>query len=250
MQTIDIKTTQNVAIEYELASLRDRFFATVIDVLIVRAIYYALFFLIVSAYFSGFLDESSDWLIMLFTWLLPIVFFLLYQFCSELFADGQSWGKKAMKIKVVKVDGSESSLGDHLIRAVFYLVDLSLCIGIVGALSILSSKRKQRIGDYAANTAVVRLRSSISFELKDILNIDSIEGYEPTYPQVRQLSEQDMLLIKNTIARYQTHRNEAHRAIILQLTKRLEQLLDVPESPNPKIDFLKTLIRDYIVLTR
>lgn len=155
-----------------------------------------------------------------------------------------------MKIKVVKVDGSESSLGDHLIRAIFYLVDLTLSAGIVGAIAILSSSQRQRMGDYAANTAVVRLRSSIRFELEDILNIDSIEAYEPSYPQVRQLSEQDMLLIKNSIARYQTHRNEAHRAVILQLTARLEKILDIAESPNPKIDFLKTLIRDYIVLTR
>ena len=248
MQTIDIKTTQNVAIEYELAPLRDRFFATLIDLLIVRGAYYGLLFLVGSA--GGDIFGEGDMLSYVIFLLVPIALFLIYQFCSELFADGQSWGKKAMRIKVVKIDGSESSLGDHLIRAIFYLVDLTLSFGVVGALSILSSSKGQRIGDYAANTTVVRLQSSIHFDLNDILNIDSIEGYEPTYPQVRQLSEQDMLLIKNTISRYQTHRNEAHREVILQLTERLEKLLDIQKSPNPKIDFLKTLIRDYIVLTR
>ncbi|NJL75930.1 MAG: hypothetical protein HC892_13830 [Saprospiraceae bacterium] len=49
MQTINIRTTQNVTIEYELASLRDRAFACMLDVL-------ALFFcyLMIIFFLDGF----------------------------------------------------------------------------------------------------------------------------------------------------------------------------------------------------
>jgi hypothetical protein len=86
--------------------------------------------------------------------------------------------------------------------------------------------------------------------LEDILKINTIDDYEPTYPEVRQLSEKDMLLIKTIISRYRKHRNKAHQELINDLVKNLMQQLDVVEPPRDKIAFLKTLIRDYIVLTR
>ncbi|MEN0049633.1 MAG: RDD family protein [Bacteroidota bacterium] len=247
MKTIDIKTSQNVVIEYELAALRDRLLGAMLDILIVFGGYFTVLLLLLSATDGEFLTG--------FVWralfiLLPLAIFVLYHFIFELKGNGQSLGKRVMRIRVVKTDGSELEMSDFLVRAVFYLIDGFLSGGVVGSLAILSSSKHQRFGDYAANTTVVKLQSSIAFELNDILNIDSIDAYEPSYPQVRELSEEDMLVIKTAITRYQSHRNEAHQKAILQLTKRLEKVLDIPNSPNPKLDFLKTLIRDYIVLTR
>lgn len=247
MKTIDIKTSQNVVIEYELAALRDRLLGALLDVMIVFGSYFILLLLIISATDGGFLTGFVEYVLF---GLLPLAIFVLYQFLFELLGNGQSLGKRVMRTRVVKTDGSELEMSDFLVRAVFYLIDGFLSGGVVGSLAILSSSKHQRFGDYAANTTVVRLKSSIAFELNDILNIDSIDAYEPSYPQVRELSEEDMLVIKTAITRYQNHRNEAHREAILQLTKRLEKVLDIPNSPNPKLDFLKTLIRDYIVLTR
>ena len=50
MQTIDITTTQNVTIEYELATLRDRFLALLIDVMVVGTVYFILFITITVSY--------------------------------------------------------------------------------------------------------------------------------------------------------------------------------------------------------
>ncbi|MEM8524265.1 MAG: RDD family protein [Bacteroidota bacterium] len=247
MKTIDIKTSQNVVIEYELAALRDRLFGAFLDIVIVFGGYFILLLLIIRA---ASLDLSEGFVGYVVFGLMPLAAFVLYQFLFELLGNGQSIGKRVMRTKVVKTDGSELEIGDFLVRAVFYLIDGFLSGGVVGSLAILSSSKHQRFGDYASNTTVVRLRSSLAFELNDILNIDSIDAYEPSYPQVRELNEEDMLVIKNTITRYQSHKNEAHREAVLLLTKRLEKVLDIPNSPNPKLEFLKTLIRDYIVLTR
>ncbi len=248
METIDIQTTQNVVIEYELASLRERFIGSLIDFIIVQTIYALILVLIFNASSESLLYDGMA--VYVVSSLLPIAFFILYQFLSEIIADGQSLGKKAMKIKVVRLDGEEASMSDYLVRDLFYLLDGFLSLGVVGMLGISASTKNQRLGDMAANTAVVRLRSSIQFSLDDILNIESIEIYEPTYPQVKQLSEADMLLIKNTLNRYQKYKNFAHQEAIVALTDRLRHLLQLDEVKGNKIDFLKTLIRDYIVLTR
>ena len=247
MKTIEIKTTQNVTIEYELASLWERFLAFLIDTLVIAVVYTILTVLILNG-LSENMDEMT-WIISVVV-TLPMILFIFYQLLSEVLADGQSWGKKAMGIKVVRLDGQEPGLSDYLLRAVFHFVDTFLSLTALAALFISSSAQRQRLGDMTANTSVVRVKFSLRFRLEDILKINSLQDYEPEYPEVRQLSEQDMLLIKNIISRYRKYQNEAHQKVVDELVARIQQQLDIREIPRDKITFLKTLIRDYIVLTR
>lgn len=246
--TIDIRTTQNVTIEYELASLRERILAFLIDSLIVGVLYFLLLVLTLSVVSEG--AEESGLLFYLIIGLLPIALFLLYHLLSEVLANGQSWGKKALGIRVVRLDGREPGLSDYLLRAVFHIVDTLTSAGILAAILISTSGKNQRLGDMTANTTVIRVRHHQRFKLEDILRINTLEDYEPQYPAVRRLSEQDMLLVKNAVNRYQSHRNQAHREVIDELVGRLQELLNIEETPADKVAFLKTLIRDYIVLTR
>jgi uncharacterized RDD family membrane protein YckC len=243
MRTIEIRTTQNVTIEYELASLRDRFFAYFIDWLIVGA-FWMFFSSLLSAAFVLFNAMN------LLGFLLPVGLFILYQLLSEIFANGQSWGKKAMGIKVVRLDGKEPTLSDYLLRAVFHIVDTVISFGVIAALLVSSSNKSQRLGDMTANTAVIKVKFTLRFQLEDILKINTLEDYEPAYPEVRQLSEEDMLLIKSIISRYRKYRNHAHQEVVEELVQNLSRQLGLIEQPKDKIGFLKTLIRDYIVLTR
>ncbi len=248
MQTIDIKTTQNVTIEYELASLRERILAFFIDAIIVLAIYLILVLLVILAFGNG-LDNAGSTLAIVASFF-PIVGFIGYQLLSEVIADGQSWGKKSLGIKVVRLDGKEPSLTDYLLRAVFHLIDSIFSIGVMAALLISSSTKNQRLGDITANTTVIKIRSGQRFRLEDILKINTMQDYQPEYPAVKQLSEEDMLLVKNVITRYRTFGNVAHAEAVNDLTMKMCELLDIPEMPRDKIAFLKTLIKDYIVLTR
>ena len=248
MRTIEINTTQNVKIEYELAPLRDRFFALVIDGMIV-GVAYSIVTLALGLGMRGDLVQSGlDQ--NLISYFLPIGMFLFYQLLSEIIADGRSWGKKALGIKVVRLDGKEPSFSDYLLRMIFHLIDTFGSFGILAAFLISSSGNSQRLGDMTANTTVIKVRFDLRFRLEDILKINSIEDYEPTYPEVRKLSEKDMLLIKMSINRYRKHKNKAHADVINQLVTKLRKQLDIIEEPKNKIEFLKTLIRDYIVLTR
>jgi uncharacterized RDD family membrane protein YckC len=247
MSTINIKTTQNVVIEYELAALRERLLALLVDFMIVGAVYLILSLAMIAPVINSV--DNSGMLGVIFS-LLPILLFLIYQLASEVLADGQSWGKKALGIKVVRLDGQEPGLSDYLLRTVFHLPDTLFTGGILAALLISSSEKNQRLGDITANTTVIRVRHSLRFQLDDILNINSLENYTPKYPEVKTLSEQDMLVIKGVISRYRTHNNPAHEEAITQLVERLRAILDIKDSPGNKVEFLRTLIRDYIVITR
>lgn len=246
MPTIDIRTTQNVTIEYELASLWERMVALIIDVVIVATLNFFLVSLISSALNGG----GSNAMMGVVYGLLPICIFILYQLLSEVLADGRSWGKKIMSLKVVRLDGEEPGLSDYLLRAVFHLVDTLFSVGILGSLLISSTRQRQRLGDMTANTTVIRTKQQLQFGLEDILRINTLSNYEPRYPEVRQFNEQDMLLIKGVIARCSKYPNPAHQQAVSDLVEKVCRKLEIAVIPKDKINFLKTLIRDYIVLTR
>ena len=247
MQTIEITTPQNVTIEYELSSLKDRFFAYLIDLIVVFLTYYLFIFLVVS--FAGDIIWESFTPLILFM-LLPIGGFILYHLLSEIITSGQSLGKKALGLRVIRLDGEEPGIGDYLIRAVFLIIDWSLSGGTLAGLFIGSSTRKQRLGDLAAHTTVIRERSEVQFKLADILSIESMEAYQPIYPQATKFSEQDMLLVKNLLYRIRQYPNEAHQQAVGEAVVYLCKILDINEPPRDKIGFLRTVIKDYIVLTR
>ena len=87
---------------------------------------------------------------------LPFGLWLAYYIYFESQQGGQTLGKKAMKVKVVKEDGSEFTTQDALIRNLLRVVDHLPCIPLVGLIMILVNKNHQRLGDIAAKTVVVK----------------------------------------------------------------------------------------------
>lgn len=66
---------------------------------------------------------------------------------------GQTIGKNATGIEVRSIDGAERlNFGQASMRNLLRLVDMF----VVGELLIVATKRKQRLGDRAAKTVVVR----------------------------------------------------------------------------------------------
>jgi uncharacterized RDD family membrane protein YckC len=247
MKTIEIITTQNVAIDYELSGVRDRVIAFFIDGIIYLG--FVFFMILIISSTSAILYELGEFIFTFITLGLYLGW-IFYHVLFEIFNNGQSLGKKALGIKVVRIDGKEPRLFDFLLRGVFHLVDTLFTAGVVGVVLIASTDKTQRLGDMAANTTVIKKRSSRQFQLMDILGIQNTETYEPMYPEVTRLNEQEMLLIKNAISRYQEFPNKAHQEAIVLLTERLTEILGLKDVPKGKIKFLKTLLKDYIVLTR
>lgn len=246
MRTIDIRTTQNVAIEYSLASLGERALAVAIDLIIVSGAYLLLVTLVVQIF--GRLATQIP--LQVYALYLPIVSFIGYTFFMELLGHGQTLGKRLIGLKVMRIDGEEPLLSDYLLRAFFQLADLLFSSGVLGALLISSTPRRQRFGDLAANTTVIKVRTPVSFQLDDILRISSIDNYQPRYPKVRQLSEEDMLLIKTVLSRHQRFNNTAHERAVDELVEGIRHRCGLQPQGENKIEFLRTLIKDYIVLTR
>lgn len=247
-KTIEITTTQNVTIEYELARLRERGLAWLLDLTIVLIGYFVLLQVIRILFQDNFWRENG-WVMVVV--LFPFLGYFLYNILFEIWNIGQTPGKIAMGIKVVRLDGKDPEWSDVVLRAVLHLVDSLFSFAVIGAVMIKTTDKSQRLGDMAANTTVIKIEGAqYHFRLQDILSISTLENYEPVYPQVRKLSERDMIFIKMALTRLQRYPNQAHEDVVEDLVTHLMPILEINKRPLNRVDFLKTLIRDYIVLTR
>lgn len=250
METINIRTTQNVVINYELAPIRDRFVGLFVDILVVFCFHLLVQFAASFTLKDGGYYNSDNELILTVLSYFGLLAFFFYTLGMEILYNGQTLGKFAVGTKVVKLDGSEPRLSDYLIRLLFHMIDFLLCIGVLGAIFIATSEYRQRMGDRAANTVVVKLNVVNLFNLKDILNISTLEDYEPIYPDIKNVLEKDMLVVKNALLRHRNNPSTNNVEMINRLALKMVKLLDIKNRPKNSVDFLKTLIKDYIVLTR
>ena len=236
MKKIKINTTQNVIIEYEIAQLRERIIAFIIDFIII---------VVVSSLLTLIADNSE-----IVIYLLLIPFLLFYSLVSEIFLNGQSPGKRVVDIKIVKLNGTEPQFSDYILRWAFRILDIYSTLGILAVIFVRSSFNGQRLGDLVAETTVIKLKPYKRISFKDVTKIQSSTSYEPKFPEVKKLSEENVILIKTVYERFNKYPNKANGDILLALIAHLKEKLEIQYFDMSNIDFLKTLVKDYVVLTR
>lgn len=246
MKSIDIITSHNVTIEYQLAGVMERFLAWLLDLIIVLAWFLVVFTLTVNMFRAASYESA---MIVYYIFFVPV--FFCYHLVSESFFGGRSIGKLALGIKVVRLNGQNPTIGDCALRWVFRVVDILFSAGALAALFISSGEKSQRLGDMIARTVVIKLNPTYRMTVQDILKIkDTTSHGDILYPQVAQLNDDDMLLIKNAIERVRLYPNPRHRQLIEELTKKVRERLSIEDQPKDKIRFLRQLLEEYIVLTR
>jgi len=87
------------------------------------------------------------------TGLLTLAYFIVLEATQ-----GATLGKMALGLRVVKTDGSPITWTDSLIRNLLRIID-GLFFYLVGAIFVWTSPLKQRLGDRAAHTVVIKRRA-------------------------------------------------------------------------------------------
>ncbi len=129
---------------YELASFGTRFFAYLIDTLVLFVISFVITIFIDLFVALSFLQLT----------LLDTLIFSVYHWYFLARREGQSPGKKAMNIRVIKANGTPISDTDAMLRVLGYLLgQFTLYLGYFWALFDAQSQAWQ---DKLANTYVVQ----------------------------------------------------------------------------------------------
>jgi len=160
-ETHTIDTPEQVGLEYSVAGIGSRFVAALLDSLIVFA-FYLIEGILLAMFLSGAgnaqkLDALGKWFIAFFV-LINFAVVWGYFTLFEAYWHGQTPGKRAMKVRVIKDSGRQIALFEAMARNLLRVVDYLPGLYLVGVITMLCNKRNQRLGDLAAGTIVVHER--------------------------------------------------------------------------------------------
>ena len=232
MSTIRIQTTQNVTLEYEIASAGERILASLID----YGLYFTWFVAALVLNRQLHLLDTGRVGIVLVS--LPTTFYML---ACEVFFNGQTLGKKARHLRVVRLDGTRAGLGDYLLRWLLRPIEIVSTAGVLALLTILINGRGQRLGDLAAGTAVISLKKRPDYGAP--LGVDAVPlaDYQPVFPQAAALSDHDVALIRKLLFHGSKQENYLLLSEVANKVKGITGIqTDLQDGP-----FLKTVLRDH-----
>ena len=147
---VTIATPEGIELELILAGVGSRFAATLLDVVVQLGAIFALAIVLGPLGSSGYV--VAVYLVAVF------VILFAYDIVLETWNRGRTIGKLAAGLRVVRVGGEAEGFLTAAVRNFLRIVDFLPAFYVVGVVSILATRRNQRLGDLAAGTIVVRER--------------------------------------------------------------------------------------------
>ena len=145
----EIRTADNVGIGYDAAGIGSRFLAFGLDVLVQAVVVIAALVVTLAAAPNGVAGSLAIALFLLVPLLVSVGYFAV----AEALTAGRTPGKRAVGLRVIRLDGGAPGLREALVRNIVRIIDLALGIGVV---VMFFDRRSRRLGDLAAGTVVVR----------------------------------------------------------------------------------------------
>jgi uncharacterized RDD family membrane protein YckC len=241
MEKITVQTSLNIELEFESAPFHKRFFALIIDSIIITAYAY-ITSQIIDSINSESTGESLPFLYNLSA--LQMLFYLpalLYHLVCETLMNGQSPGKKICQIRVISDNGGRAAFHQLVLRWLLRSVDIAMVLP--GLISYMSTKRNQRLGDLAAGTMVIDTK--LSSDLNETVFFELENDYKPKYTNVLRLSDRDMNLVKGVLDAVVKQNNTA---LLYRTTAKIREVLNIQEYEDD-VTFLETILKDYNYLS-
>ncbi len=159
-----IETPERVPLHFALASIGNRFIACAIDhgiqglalgLIAITAAVLASF-----SFVEETLSSAPKWVYAVMIVLLFLVFAGYFAFFEWIW-NGQTPGKRWLKLRVIREDGRPITFWEAAVRNLLRSFDMMpLPFYSIGLISVFSTTRDQRIGDMVAGTVVVREREA------------------------------------------------------------------------------------------
>lgn len=262
MSVIRVTTNFNIDLEFESAPFYKRLLAWVLDTVVL------LIYIVVAVKFLNWLDRKSGQETIWALFMLLIIPYLTYHLVCEITMNGQSIGKRIMRIRVVNENGGQPGMGQYVIRWLIrtsdYMVIVIMLFAPVAAragdfsflwkigiplgllftdLILVNTKKQQRLGDLLAHTLVISTTQNQS--ISDTVFLDVEQSYIPSFPQVMQLSDRDINALKGIL---DTAKKRHDYNLAEMATEKIKSHLKIDTTLSP-YDFLETLLKDYNYLS-
>jgi uncharacterized RDD family membrane protein YckC len=224
---LTIETPEQTALEFNIAGVGSRFLALALDTLIqiAAALIFGLGGAIIFRELMPF-ASGATWAIALL-WVLLFVIFIGYFAIFESVWNGQTPGKRMIRIRVIKDTGRPITPSEAVARNLLRLVDqMPVFLYGVGIASALISRQNKRLGDLVAGTIVVREQ-----ELRDFRPL----WQAPTNTSVltygaSRLTAEEFSLIETFLNRREALPPDVRYRMAEQIATRIKLRIEVPST--------------------
>ncbi len=218
-EEIPVSTPESLEFSHEPAGVGSRFVASTIDSVLQVGVMLGLILM------AGLWSFSS-----LSTWTAAVTVFLIflvfwgYHIFFEMLWNGQTPGKRAVGIRVLKDGGYPIGFLDSAVRNLLRPIDFLPFYYGTGAIVALCNSRGKRIGDFAAGTIVVKERR---VEMPRSLSSTSLESQEDMViggqrlTNVYELSEAEFDVVRQFMVRRHTIQKNARSALARKIARPL-----------------------------
>jgi len=236
---VALQTPESVELDFTLAGIGNRAYALVIDDIILGLI--LIVFLIIWAFFSYFLYEVVNidslidsktiglWLVaiqLLITFSIYVGYFTFF----ETLWQGQTPGKRIVKIRVIREDGRPIRLPQATLRALLRPLDDVLFLGMF---LIIFSKSEKRLGDWLAGTLVIQEEQNLTAKNliispeAEILAQDLLEN-----SAIADLLPEDFATIREYLQRREGMLVKGRRELSVKLAHQAKSLIKLEDIPD------------------
>ncbi|MEI7964653.1 MAG: RDD family protein [Chitinophagaceae bacterium] len=254
MPIIQIATAFNIDLEFEIAEFHKRLLAYIIDFIMMIIYLFSMKYLL----YTGFqIDFEQDMGIDILVISLPL---LLYSLLTELWMNGQTIGKKILRIRVISLEGGEPSFGQYILRwitkffewpflfgYIFFSKDALLVyifitgiLGISVMIIIAVTGKHQRLGDLAAGTVVVNTKTAFTVDDTVFMQVNQTD-YKVLFPEVMRLSDRDINTIKSVLTQAAKRNNFE---MCNRVSSKVKDVLNINSDMHTD-QFLEKLLEDY-----
>lgn len=156
-----IETPEQTRLEFSVAGIGSRFLALAIDTLILVVLIAAVLLVAIILGTSGVLNFFRQGPVWALAFLLVLAFALYFGYFAlfEILWNGQTPGKRAIGIRVIKETGRPLAPAEAIARNLLRIIDQLPAFYAVGVVIAMFNSLNKRIGDFVAGSIVVREQS-------------------------------------------------------------------------------------------
>jgi uncharacterized RDD family membrane protein YckC len=247
---LTIETPEQIPLEFPLAGIGSRFLAIALDMLI-----QALAFLLIVFVAEILLPTAARFTPRAWTWAAAIFFLCVFVLYSgyyalfEVFWNGQTPGKRLVRLRVISDSGRPITVYEAVVRNLLRIVDQFPGLYVVGIISVFLTARNKRLGDIVAGTVVVHEKAMQDTQPDFAAAVASISPSPGL-----QISTEELELIEHFLQRRYNLSPEVRRQSAEQIAARVRDRLGATQdgvaSPEEYLESLARQKRDSAGLSR
>ncbi|MCP4641415.1 MAG: RDD family protein [bacterium] len=232
--TLEVVTPEGISFSLLLAGPTTRFMAWAVDLACIIATF-LLLQTIVTLILAPSMGLLGIYAMDFARAIIATGYFVLslgYSIVLEWFCRGQTVGKRLFGLRVMDEQGLQLQFSQIVIRNLLRFVDSLPLLYLVGGAACVISRRAQRIGDFAANTIVVRTIMLPEPDLDQIRpdKFNSLRAYPLHEARLRQrVTADDARIALQAVVRREQFRPEARVDLFDEIAEHFRELVPFPD---------------------